>query len=72
MDENPLFEGNQCQMLVIDEVDRVLDMGFKRDVDEIITNLPKKMQVLLFSATITKSMKELARVRLQNQQFEYI
>ena len=59
-------------MLVIDEVDRVLDMGFKRDVDEIITNLPKKMQVLLFSATITKSMKELARVRLQNQQFEYI
>lgn len=59
-------------MLVIDEVDRVLDMGFKRDVDEIITNLPNKMQVLLFSATITKSMKELARVRLHNQQFEYI
>ena len=58
-------------MLVIDEVDRILDMGFKREVDSIIQELPKKMQTLLFSATITRSLRELARLNLKEDP-EYI
>jgi len=55
----------------MDEVDRMLDMGFKREVDEIVSNLPKKVQTLLFSATVTKSLKDLARVR-SSKEAEYI
>ena len=51
-------------MLVMDEVDRMLDMGFKQQVDLIIEQLPQKMQTLLFSATVTKSLRDLARVKL--------
>ena len=58
-------------MLVIDEVDRILDMGFKREVDSIVQALPNKMQTLLFSATITKSLRELARLNLKSNP-EYI
>jgi len=64
MDETSDFDGNNLKVLVIDEVDRMLDMGFKREVDEIMSNLPRKMQTLLFSATVTKSLRDLARLRL--------
>ena len=57
--------------MVIDEVDRILDMGFKREVDAIIRSLPKRRQTLLFSATVTKSLRELARLNL-NEEPEYI
>lgn len=55
----------------MDEVDRMLDMGFKHEVDQIMSNLPRKMQTLLFSATVTKSMRDLARVR-SSKDAEYI
>ena len=35
MDENDAFDGSSLKVLVIDEVDRILDMGFKNDVDQI-------------------------------------
>ena len=54
---------------MIDEVDRILDMGFKQQVDEIVRTLPRKIQTLLFSATITKSLKELARLNLNTPEF---
>ena len=57
--------------MVIDEVDRILDMGFKREVDAIIRSLPKRRQTLLFSATVTKSLRELARLNL-NEEPQYI
>lgn len=64
MDENPLFHCNNLQILVLDEADRCLDMGFEATMNAIIENLPPQRQTLLFSATQTKSVKDLARLSL--------
>ncbi|PML51142.1 DEAD/DEAH box helicase [Vibrio tasmaniensis] len=53
--ENKL-ELTQCKSLVLDEADRLLDMGFWPDVQTIISALPKKHQTLLFSATLPKEL----------------
>eukprot|EP00879_Flechtneria_rotunda_P007385 GHRR01007747.1.p1 GENE.GHRR01007747.1~~GHRR01007747.1.p1 ORF type:complete len:272 (+),score=65.94 GHRR01007747.1:221-1036(+) len=52
MDETPGFEPSSLQMLVLDEADRILDMGFAATLDAILDNLPRQgRQTLLFSAT---------------------
>ncbi|EFX84542.1 hypothetical protein DAPPUDRAFT_223010 [Daphnia pulex] len=66
MDENPLFDCSNLQILVIDEADRCLDLGFQQTMNGIIENLPPKRQTLLFSATQTKSVKDLARLSLKD------
>ncbi|XP_075975722.1 putative ATP-dependent RNA helicase DDX10 [Anticarsia gemmatalis] len=65
MDENPLFDCSHLQILVLDEADRCLDMGFEATMNAIIENLPPDRQTLLFSATQTKSVKDLARLSLK-------
>ncbi|KAG1664899.1 hypothetical protein FOA52_006245 [Chlamydomonas sp. UWO 241] len=69
MDETPGFETNQLQMLVLDEADRILDMGFSQTLDAILSNLPKERQTMLFSATQTKSIKSLARLSLNDPEY---
>ena len=57
---------NQVQVLILDEADRMLDMGFMPDLKRILTLLPKKRQTLLFSATFSDSIKKLAQDFLVN------
>ncbi|MBM3468861.1 MAG: DEAD/DEAH box helicase [Alphaproteobacteria bacterium] len=66
-----LFERGQIlladvKILVIDEADRMLDMGFIPDVDRIVALLPKMRQTLLFSATMPDEIKKLAHTYLIN------
>ena len=51
---------NQIEILILDEADRMLDMGFIRDIKRILAVLPKKRQNLLFSATFSDEIKALA------------
>ncbi len=51
---------SQVQVLVLDEADRMLDMGFIHDVKKIIAKIPRKRQTMLFSATISPEINKLA------------
>lgn len=55
---------NDIQYFVLDEADRMLDMGFVRDVKRIIDRLPAKRQTLFFSATMPNEIKQLANILL--------
>ena len=57
---------DQIQTLILDEADRMLDMGFIHDIKKIIVALPKKRQTLMFSATFSKEIQKLAQ-GLMNQ-----
>lgn len=69
LDQTALFDTYNLQMLVLDEADRILDLGFQQTVDAIIGHLPKERQTLLFSATQTKKVSDLARLSLQDPEY---
>jgi len=64
LDQNPSFKIDNLQMLILDEADRCLDLGFSTAMNSIVTNLPSPRQTLLFSATQTRSITDLARLSL--------
>ena len=55
---------SRLRLLVLDEADRMLVDGFQRDLDAVISHIPKGRQTFLFSATNSKSVRELARLSL--------
>ena len=57
---------NDVEFLVLDEADRMLDMGFIHDIKRIVSKIPAKRQTLLFSATIPPAIKKLAHELLHN------
>ena len=69
MDQTASFHADNLQLLILDEADRILDMGFRKTVDAIIEHLPKQRQTLLFSATQTSSVRDLARLSLQSPEY---
>ncbi|KAL0946239.1 hypothetical protein HGRIS_012498 [Hohenbuehelia grisea] len=65
MDQTLGFDADNLQLLVLDEADRILDMGFARTLSALLSHLPKSRQTLLFSATQTQSVQDLARLSLK-------
>ncbi len=57
---------SSIEFVVLDEADRMLDMGFINDVNALLEKIPKKRQTLLFSATISQPVKALAKKLLNN------
>ncbi len=69
MDQTAAFEVDNLQLLVLDEADRIMDMGFQSSVDAILDHLPKTRQTMLFSATQTKKVADLARLSLKDPEY---
>ena len=61
-----IFSLKNLEMLVLDEADRMLDMGFARDIQKIMKIIPARRQNLLFSATFSKEIKKMAQNVLHN------
>lgn len=61
LEQQGLLSLSQVEILILDEADRMLDMGFLRDIKKVLALLPKKRQNLLFSATFSTDIKKLAQ-----------
>ncbi|GAA5828217.1 hypothetical protein JCM11251_002640 [Rhodosporidiobolus azoricus] len=60
----PCFTMDAVEVLVLDEADRMLEEGFRDELEEIITAAPRSRQTLLFSATVTESVSQLTRLSM--------
>ncbi|KAK2460753.1 hypothetical protein APHAL10511_007223 [Amanita phalloides] len=65
LDQTFGFDIDNLQIFVLDEADRILDMGFSRTLSALLSHLPTSRQTLLFSATQTQSVADLARLSLK-------
>ena len=63
------FSLSQVETLILDEADRMLDLGFINDINKVVSKLPKQHQTLLFSATFGASVEKLAKDLTQNPQW---
>ena len=59
---------SKISIVVLDEADRMLDMGFSRDLGHILSRVPKKRQTMLFSATMSPDVRELAMAQMIDPQ----
>ncbi|KAG0143867.1 hypothetical protein CROQUDRAFT_48187 [Cronartium quercuum f. sp. fusiforme G11] len=59
------FSLDTLEILVIDEADRILEEGFRDELEEIISHCPRSRQTMLFSATVSESVADLARLSLE-------
>ncbi|WNS74322.1 DEAD/DEAH box helicase [Bacillus sp. DTU_2020_1000418_1_SI_GHA_SEK_038] len=66
--EHALFV-HTANMLVVDEADLMLDMGFIEDVDQIAARMPEKLQMLIFSATIPEKLKPFLKKYMENPKY---
>jgi len=66
MENTEGFVFKNLKMLVIDEADAILELGFEAEMKKIIKLLPKKRVTLLFSETMTKGVEDLSRLSLKN------
>lgn len=69
LDQTAGFDANNLQILVLDEADRIMDMGFKSAVDALVEHLPQTRQTLMFSATQSKKVSDLARLSLGDPEY---
>ncbi|XP_071380925.1 ATP-dependent RNA helicase DDX18 isoform X2 [Centroberyx affinis] len=67
LQNTPGFMFKNLQCLIIDEADRILEVGFEEELKQIIKLLPKKRQTMLFSATQTRKVEDLARISLKKE-----
>jgi ATP-dependent RNA helicase RhlE len=68
LQQQGMLDLGQVQILVLDEADRMLDMGFIHDVKKVLALVPKEKQSLLFSATFSDEIRDLANNLLKNPQ----
>ena len=69
LDETTHWDTGELRMLVIDEADRLMDMGFEKTVSGILDHLPQSRQTMLFSATQTKDLKVLSRLNVKDPEY---
>lgn len=69
LDQRFGFNVDDLQILVLDEADRIMDMGFQSAVDALVEHLPQDRQTLLFSATQSKKVSDLARLSLKDPEY---
>ncbi|ETS82920.1 ATP-dependent RNA helicase dbp-4 [Pestalotiopsis fici W106-1] len=69
LDQTAGFNVDNLQILVLDEADRIMDMGFQSAVDALVEHLPKSRQTVLFSATQSRKVSDLARLSLKDPEY---
>lgn len=69
LEQTPYFELGMLRILVLDEADRILDMGFREQLVRILDYLPADRQTLLFSATQTRDVSQLATLSLKKPEY---
>jgi ATP-dependent RNA helicase CshB len=69
--EQALFV-HTAEILVVDEADLMLDMGFIEDVDQVAARMPEKLQMLVFSATIPEKLKPFLKKYMENPKYVHI
>merc|ERR1711920_348964 len=72
IDQTTEFKTTSLKVLILDEADRILDLGFTHTLNAIIEGLPYQRQTMLFSATQRKSIKILARLSLKNPENMFV